>query len=215
MRQLLLSSALIALTTASPFFATMALAGGEAVNPGPVFVPQPVFVPPIAVTPPAPPAPSGPPLPQVATPQATTQIVTQLNVATEFCSAIGSAAYVVDCLSERLAVIEQALPQTGEYAEAREAIGLASRGLRLLVDENPSADLPDGVARSSGPEAQESTRPLRAVSTESLEETLLAAANIIEEAETVLLRSSASPEEIHYQRVAEAMGSNKVLLRSL
>lgn len=212
MRQLLLSTALIALTTASPFVATLALAGGEAVNPGPVFVPQPVFVPPIAVTPPAP---SGPTLPQVATPQATTQIVTQLNVATEFCSAIGSSAYVVDCLSERLAVIEQSLPQTGEYAEAREAIGLASRGLRLLVEESPSADLPDGVARSSGPDAQESTRPLRAVSTESLEETLLAAANIIEEAETVLLRSSASPEQIHYQRVAEAMGSNKVLLRSL
>src|SRR5690606_36504639 len=136
-KHLLLSTALFALTTAGPFVATMAIAGGEAVNPGPVFVPQHVFVPPIAVTP------TLALLPQVAAPQATAQIVSQLNTATEFCSAIGSAAYVVDCLSERLAVIEQALPQTGEYAEAREAIGQASRGLRLLVEDNPSAVLPD------------------------------------------------------------------------
>ena len=210
MRHLLLTTAFLALTSAGSLTGVMALAGGEAVTPGPVFVPPPiVFVPQITVTPTAPVA---PPLPQVATPQATTQIVSQLNIATEFCSAIGTAAYVVDCLSERLAVIEEAMPDTGEYAEAREAIAIASRGLQLLVEENPSAELPDGIARS---DAQETTRPLRAVSAEALEQTLLAAADIIEEAETVLLRSAASPEEIHYQRVAEAMGSNKVLLRSL
>jgi len=210
-RHPLLTTTFLALTLAGTLIGDLARAGGDTVTPGPVFVPppppQPVFVPPVA--------PVASLLPQVATSQATSLIVTQLNEATEFCSAIGNAAYVIDCLSERLAVIEETMPETGEYAEAREVIGLASRGLRLLVDESPSADLPDGIARSTGADARQTNRPLRAVSTESLEETLLAAANIIDEAETLLLRSSASPEEIHYQRVAEAMGSNKILLRSL
>jgi len=99
------------------------------------------------------------PLPQVATLQAAAQIVSQLDAATEFCSVISRAAYVVDCLSERLAVIAEAMPDTGEYAEARDALALASRDLLLSVKENPSATLPEGVARSTGSYAQVNDAP--------------------------------------------------------
>jgi hypothetical protein len=54
------------------------------------------------------------------------------------------------------------------------------------------------------------------VKAEVVQQLNLEASNILEEAETKLLRSASSDAKraIHYQRIAAAVGSNKVLLRS-
>lgn len=145
----------------------------------------------------------------------TDRIVAQLEAATLFCAAIVSREYRVDCLAERFEVVAATIPQTGDYADARAAIAQASRSLGALVDANPSATLPAGIARSLGDDG-ESSRPLRPTETARLAQTMEQATSIIEEAETVLLRSGENSQrrQVHYQRIAAAIGSNKVLLRS-
>ena len=60
------------------------------------------------------------------------------------------------------------------------------------------------------------TPPITPVKPETIVPLRQAAANVLEEAETKLLRSASSDAKraIHYQKIAAAVGSNKVLLRS-
>jgi filamentous hemagglutinin family protein len=150
------------------------------------------------------------------TTEGTDAIVDQLQQATAYCSVIGQSEYVVDCLSERLAVIAAGLPQSGDYADARAALNAAAGRLSELVAENQDSDFPANLTRSLRPDAPPSSRPLRPVRTDNLADTLAAASGILAETQTQLLRSaSASQESVHYQRIATAVGStNTILLRS-
>jgi hypothetical protein len=60
------------------------------------------------------------------------------------------------------------------------------------------------------------TKPLNAVRKSAVKKVNVEAANILEEAETKLLRSAASSDRrlIAYAQMAKAVGSNKTLLRS-
>ncbi len=153
---------------------------------------------------------------ETASDQNTDQIVQELNDATAYCSVIGQSEYVVDCLSERLAVIAASLPQTGDYAAARAAIDQAAQELSALVAANEDTEFPANLTRSLRPDAPESNRPLRPVRTDSLDATLEAAAGIVGNTQTLLLRASSSTSDaIHYQRIATAVGSTTTLLRSI
>ena len=98
----------------------------------------------------------------------TESVVTDFNDSVSFCAAIASDEYVIDCLSERLSVIAGKLPESGEFAEMRAALGTASAQLGAIAVQNPSAVLPSGIARSTDAAGTATTRPLRPVATETL-----------------------------------------------
>lgn len=186
---------------------TISLAGGEAVMPtSPFFTPTP------------PPA-RRPAVPDsgAATNAQTEEIVARIQSAKLFCFRIPQREYWIDCLSERLDAVARSMPDQGDYAEARETIEDASQQLAALARQSASRSLPRARVRSSAPGGPATTRPLVPVRTEALDDVGDAAAAILEEAETVLLRSAESSEQrrLHYERIAAAVGSEKVLLRSL
>lgn len=147
-----------------------------------------------------------------ATTQQTNSIIVQLEGAASFCSRIQSG-YAVDCLSDQLAEAASELPTTGDYAEVREALESASTRLRGLTNANRDRSKPAIRARTS---SRATTRPLRAVAPSVQASVQAQATAILEETATVLLRSadSSANRAIHFQRIAQAVDSTKVLLRS-
>ncbi len=143
-------------------------------------------------------------------------VVDDFNESVAFCRAIGAQEYVIDCLSERIATIVEKLPETGEFAEMRAALDAASAQLGTIAAQNQSPVLPSGVARSTGPAATVTTRPLRPVSTDSLGASLQAADAVIAQTQVALLRSSSGTQDrsLEFQRVAAVIGTSRTLLRS-
>lgn len=182
--------------------ATPVFAGRGAVAPdGQVFIPPtvgPVFVPPPEET------------------GTVDSIVESLEAATEFCGQLANRQYTVDCIAERLAEVARQMPNTGEYAEAKAAILEASQKMHALAVANQSSAVPRARAARAGSNPMRTTRPLTPVSVDRMEQVEAEATKILAEVETVLLRSAESSEsrQIAYTRIAEAVGSNKVLLRS-
>lgn len=169
----------------------------------PVGTPGPVFVPPIGVSIPT------------ATESYTQSVARQLANIQNFCRRVPATEYTVDCLRDQLEQVASQMPSSGDYAEARDAIAGAAAKLRKLVRDNASQDLPSG--RIQTPDGSErSGSALVPVRTDRVAQVNTSARAIMQEAETVLLRSAASStaRKTHYQTIAQAFGSNKVLLRS-
>lgn len=146
---------------------------------------------------------------------ATKSIVTQLNQARVVCNAV-DPAYRVDCLAKELKAIADSLSGEGDYAEAAEVLEKASQDLkdqtRGIIDNSKPrlrVTLPSSPQRAPRP-------PLAAILPENVEAVNEAAIGILDEATTVLLRSAEQSAEraAHYQQIAQALDSNKVLLRS-
>lgn len=171
---------------------------------------DPVFTP--DLSPPQPAAIAG----VVATPADTARIVARVAQAFEFCTALVQREYVVDCLSERIETLAASLPATGDYAEMRGALAGAAERLDAIVERAPSPNLPTGVATSTGPVPEATTRPIRPVATEAADAAIAEAAQVIEETQTVLLRSAqgSADRSLAYQQVSAALGTGTVLLRS-
>lgn len=155
-------------------------------------------------------------------PPVTASISRDIEAAAEFCDRIiderrkGDERYLVDCIGERLLAIARAMPRTGEYAQAREILMEAGEELRALARANKSPTAPVGRARGTVGNKVVRTRPLTPVRRESVPAVKRAAAAILQEAETKLLRSAAASDRrlIAYAQIAKAVGSNKKLLRS-
>ena len=184
---------------------------GEETSPPviPVSPVEPVFVPPFV-----PPAPPG--TPPATFDEITDSVVASLEQASTFCGRLSENAYVVDCLSERLEQVAAAMPDGGEFAEARATIKDTAAKLNRLARAHRDFDLPRGRARVGGDGPPTTSRALTPVDADSLAAVNAQALSILNEAQTLLLRSSESSQarQIQYQRIAEALGSNKVLLRS-
>lgn len=198
----------------------IAVAGAAMAGPRPVAVSPSVFVPPVVALPPAPPAAAVDPAlanAQTASAQATQRIVRTIRSSQVFCASVGNSAYAIDCLSERLAATAASLPETGDYAEAREALTVASRKLNQVARNNSTRDLPRINVRQPVEGGIATSRPLVPVAPERQAEANAQAAAILDEAATVLLRSTESADDRRddYLQIATAVGSNKVLLRSL
>ena len=186
----------LALGTTSP-----ALAGKVSVNPtGPIFAPTPQ-----ATQPPE------------ADPGTVDFVVKGLQSAQQFCGQLSNKQYTVDCISERLSTLARQMPETGEYADARAALLDASRKLNDLAVANRSTTVPRARASRTGTTPVRTSRALTPVRLDRLEQVNQQATAILQEAETILLRSadSSATRQINYARIAEAVGSNKLLLRSL
>ena len=151
----------------------------------------------------------------VSEPQ-TRLIVSQLNQIQQICEFMGDE-YRIACFATTYRELAQDIPANGDYAETREVLLDTARKLDSIVRSNIDRSKPALTARLRNPSGQAvATPPMRAVQEPRAAQLNQQAANIVEEAETVLLRSASSDatRAIHFQRIAAAVGSNKVLLRS-
>lgn len=148
------------------------------------------------------------------TAEGTRAIVKWLEEANVYCGRV-PRAYRIDCLADQYKQIERALPKTGDYNRLRKILRKSQTDLRKIVSQysDPSAS----KAKPDLPAAQLSaSRPLVRVRKSRLQRAEKAAAKVIAETETILLRSAGQSKrrKLAFTRVAKAIGSNKVLLRS-
>ncbi|MEX5729134.1 hypothetical protein Ga0609869_002487 [Rhodovulum iodosum] len=149
-----------------------------------------------------------------ATVQTTDRIVREISAARDFCGRLAQKEYVIDCLADQLATVADNIPLRGDYREARRTIDAAARDLRALARGNADPALPRARLRTPTLRSSRAITPVRSDALSALNDR---AAGILQEAETTLLRSAENSERrmVHYQRIADAVGSTKVLLRSL
>lgn len=142
-------------------------------------------------------------------------IVNTLGAAQQFCGAVDQA-YRVDCLAERIGKMAKDIPSGTDYAEVKEILDAASRDMSSLVRANRDTGRPRQNVSTAGAGAQSTTRPLTPIRQTSLAQVSADAAAILDRTETILLRSpdDEGGKKLHYARIAEAIGSNKTLLRS-
>lgn len=148
-----------------------------------------------------------------ATPEITAKILKYLKETEEFCDII-PIEYQIDCSTERLDTLARSLPKFGDYGLVRQALTTAADDLREVVAANQ-----DGGAapkRFRSPAGTTTRRALTPIRPDRLPAARQQAANIIEEATTTLLRSAENSRrrQIHFQQIATALESNKLLLRS-
>ena len=152
--------------------------------------------------------------PASVTNSVTTAVVAQINTASAACEAVGTT-YRTDCLAKELKALVKNLPAQGEYAAAREALATASDELAKLSRQNRDYSQPR-LQITVPSDSETKRRPVAAVKQETVAETNAKALAILEDTTTVLLRSAEGNSDValHYQRIAQALNSSKVLLRS-
>lgn len=156
-----------------------------------------------------------PPSAQVA-PVTNNSVVALLLAATEYCKPLVSSQYLIDCLSERLGEVSRQLNGQKEFAQVQAILETTSKKLNRIARQNRSTTLDAATFSTKGQSPVKTTRRLIPVDEAKLQDALAEAIVVIEEAETLLLRSAEASAErsVQYQRIAAAIGSNKVLLRS-
>lgn len=147
----------------------------------------------------------------------TATVVTSLESATKYCTLVQPKAYAIDCLAERLGELKEQLEGQEGFEEIRAVLDTASKELNDIAQENRSATLAPATFSTQGQTPVRTTRRLVPVDDARLDNAVSEALAVIVEAETLLLRSAEKSTEraVQYQRIAAAIGSNKVLLRSL
>lgn len=122
--------------------------------------------------------------------------------------------YRIDCLRQRLLDIARRIPQGPAYREARQIVARASDRLGRIQARHADAAKPR--QRSRGNARLKERKAYAAIKRQNLNKAMAEARQVIEEAETQLLRASENSEKraSHYRQIAAAVGSTKVLLRS-
>lgn len=136
--------------------------------------------------------------------------ITQIN---EICIHVPKA-YRLDCLAKALWVVASRIPSSGEYWVVKQEVTRAVRDIEQLIHRNKDLSKPQILVRDANTNV--ATPRLTPVRPENINSSLQMAEDILDEAATVLLRSAESSNGValHYQTIAEAINSNKVLLRS-
>lgn len=124
--------------------------------------------------------------------------------------------YRIDCLRWELRRIAQSLPQTGDYAPVRKALARASGDLDAIARKYADPTAPPIQPSIGGKPLAPQLPPLIGVRPGDEDRALREAERVIDEAQTILLRSAAESESrmVAYRDIATALGSTKVLLRS-
>ena len=150
-----------------------------------------------------------------ASPTNTQTIVSLVESISQTCRPV-DAAYRVDCVASELKVVAEQLPDTGDYNEARKILEDAADDLEDLARRNIDRTQPRVRVKLPPESGRPVTEALAAVKPDVVAETNAAAIEILDNTTTILLRSAENSESraIHYQQIAEAVDSNKVLLRS-
>lgn len=134
----------------------------------------------------------------------TNGIVLVLGAASRECGQL-PPEFRADCLQVSFRRAARATENSPDYGAAAALLNSASRRISILVSRNA-----DPAAGRSG------TRRYRAVKKSAVRAVNSAAAAVVTETETKLLRSAGSSQhrKTHYQRIAQAVGSTKRILRS-
>lgn len=145
----------------------------------------------------------------------TSVVVGGLAEARKFCGELDDSAYRVDCLAERFGVVAGLIPKDSDYGEVQEVLKSVSDRLAALARANRDRTLPRARATRTGT-SQTTSRPLTPIASAAAQEVNQQALEILKETETLLLRSAegSSSKIAQYAQIADAIGSNKVLLRS-
>ncbi|MBJ6372834.1 hypothetical protein [Sedimentitalea arenosa] len=146
----------------------------------------------------------------------TAVVTANIAAARAFCASIDNDSYKVDCLAERLGQVSDEIPSDSDYAEVKQILSDTSDQLAELARTNRDTAQPRGRATSTGETPVTTTRPLTPVTPSALPEVNAQAEAILDSTQTLLLRSAESSESkaLQYSRIADAVGSTKVLLRS-
>lgn len=124
--------------------------------------------------------------------------------------------YRIDCLRWELKRIASQIPDTGDYAPVRRALAKASRDLEAIAVRYADPAAPGIQPHVGGKPLATQTPPLIGVRRADEERAIREAERVIDEAQTILLRSSSQSQtrQVAYQEIATALDSTKVLLRS-
>ncbi|WP_421591461.1 hypothetical protein [Shinella sp. M27] len=124
-------------------------------------------------------------------------------------------AYRIDCLSQGLKQVASRIPG-GEYDQARAILSRAASKLGSLVARNVDAEAEVIESKPNANPHFKAKRRYRAVKKAALGAVMKEAQAIVEEAVTRLMRSyeNGDRRSVHYQKIAKATDSMKVLLRS-
>ncbi|MGB3315732.1 MAG: hypothetical protein WBB85_15090 [Albidovulum sp.] len=124
--------------------------------------------------------------------------------------------YRIDCLRLHFWRLSRELPDSGEYAPVRAALAKAAADLDAIVRQNLDNSAPRVRVRVNGKSAAPLLPPIRAVRPGTEAKVAKQAERVIAEATTALLRSTENSDRrmVHYQQIAAAISSTKVLLRS-
>ncbi len=133
----------------------------------------------------------------------TKAVVTTLTRGFERCGTL-PWAYKYDCYRHTYKLAAQKLNGNQAYAEAYQALVLVEETLTRAVKQNLDP---------AQPVKRKGLNLYRPVKREAVPQIKRQTEAAMKKAETILLRSPAN-KQVHYARIAEAVNSNKVLLRS-
>lgn len=142
-------------------------------------------------------------------------LVAGLASAQKFCAELSDDAYRVDCLAERYGAMAKSIPRNSDYGEVQAILQSASDRMASLARSNRDPALPRGQATRPG-STETTSRPLTPVSAAASAQVNQQALAILSETQTLLLRSAEGSESkiAQYAQIAQAVDSNKVLLRA-
>jgi len=145
-------------------------------------------------------------------------IIADLEEANVECAHL-DRGFRIDCLAARYEKIALSLAITGDQRIVKSALNKAARKLRRIVRQNADPTVPDtrfALRTPSGATKPISSRPLTAIKPASQQQANAAAAIVIDELNTKLLRSSenSARRQEYFAEIVMAVDSNKVLLRS-
>lgn len=145
-----------------------------------------------------------------------TELVSGLNAIRSFCGGLQDEAFQVDCLAERLEKISGEIPEGTDYEEVRIVLKQTADKVERLVRNNRDTSKARINMSLAQTPSDKTLRPLTPINMARQTAVNRQAAELLEEATTILLRSAASAQERsnQYTKIASALGSNKVLLRS-
>jgi len=135
--------------------------------------------------------------------KATKAVVTTLTRGFDRCGTL-PRVYKFDCFRHTYKLAAQKLNGNQAYAEAYKALVLVEDTLTEAVKQNIDP---------SQPPRRKGLNFYRPVTPAAVPQIKRQAERAMRQAETILLRSPAD-KQVHYARIAEAVNSNKVLLRS-
>jgi hypothetical protein len=125
--------------------------------------------------------------------------------------------YRLWCLANGYDLMAETLLPFGGYRDVRQVLKRTAGQLRAIAEANvdPEAE-PVVLRRGDGSVTEVGRAPIRAVRRAAVASTNRQAAAVLDEAATVLLRSAenSTRRQVSYQRIAQAIDSSKVLLRS-
>ena len=153
----------------------------------------------------------------VATEAATGAVVSKIQAVRAICERL-PVEVRIDCLSDQFRTLARELPKTGAYAPVRKALLDAADDLNRVTRTFEDSATPRrrfATADPAGP-GRVTTGRLRAVQEASAVIANREAEAVIDELQTVLLRSAenARQRRVHYEEISTALNSTKVLLRS-